>query len=108
MRCARMAQPRMGRRALLGGLALAVCLGRPALAQGTARVAVVGGGFAGATCARELRRAGLEVTLVEPNPTYTACPMSNAVIAGLRDLAQQRFGYDAVRREGVTVVHQAA
>jgi NADPH-dependent 2,4-dienoyl-CoA reductase/sulfur reductase-like enzyme len=103
-----MAGPRLDRRTLLGGLALVACPGRPVLAQGKARVVVVGGGFAGATCARELRRAGLEVTLVEPNPTYTACPMSNAVIAGLRDLAQQRFGYDAVRREGITVVHQAA
>jgi NADPH-dependent 2,4-dienoyl-CoA reductase/sulfur reductase-like enzyme len=104
---------RTDRRTLLqGGLALAAGahpVARPALAQaGAARVVVVGGGFAGATCARALRRAGLEVTLVEPNPTYTACPMSNAVIAGLRDLAGQRFGYDGLRREGVTVVRQVA
>jgi NADPH-dependent 2,4-dienoyl-CoA reductase/sulfur reductase-like enzyme len=71
-------------------------------------VVAVGGGFAGATCARELRRAGLEVTLAEPNPTYTACPMSNAVIGGLRELSLQRFGYGALRREGIAVVHQAA
>jgi NADPH-dependent 2,4-dienoyl-CoA reductase/sulfur reductase-like enzyme len=103
---------RTGRRALLkGGLTLAAASGlaRPSLAQGAAaRVAVVGGGFAGATCARELRRAGLDVTLVEPEATYVACPMSNAVVAGLRDLSAQRFGYDALRRERVTVVHQAA
>jgi NADPH-dependent 2,4-dienoyl-CoA reductase/sulfur reductase-like enzyme len=98
------------RRSLLEGLAVCLSTGliRPALAQGGARVVVVGGGFAGATCARDLRRAGVEVTLAEPNPTYTACPMSNAVIAGLRDLSLQRFGYDALRREGIAVLHQPA
>ena len=48
--------------ALLGAAAIA----RPTRAQSTGRVVVVGGGFAGATCARELRRGGIDVTLVEP------------------------------------------
>ena len=47
------------------------------------RVVVIGGGFAGASCARALQRAAWRVTLVEPSATYTACPFSNAVIAGL-------------------------
>ena len=62
---------------------------RPAVAQdGNARVVVVGGGFGGAACARALKRANprMAVTLVETNRTFTACPMSNAAIAGLRDL----------------------
>jgi len=82
----------------------------PALAQAKARVVVLGGGFAGTTCARELRRVEpqLTVTLVEVNPTYTACPFSNSVIAGLRDIAAQRFGYEAVRAEGVAVVQDQA
>ena len=57
----------------------------PAFAQGGApRVVVVGGGFAGASCARALRQADarIAVTLVEANPTFTACPLSNAVIGG--------------------------
>jgi NADPH-dependent 2,4-dienoyl-CoA reductase/sulfur reductase-like enzyme len=69
---------------------------------------VVGGGFAGATCARELRQGGLDVTLLEPQTTYTACPMSNAVVAGLRGIEGQHFGYDGLRQAGVDVVHQAA
>jgi len=93
---------RIPRRVLLGMLAA------PALAQSPPAVVVVGGGFAGASCARALRRNGLTVTLVEPNPTYTACPFSNAVIAGLRPMERQRFGYEAVRRDGIGVVHQAA
>ncbi len=86
----------------------AAALARPALAQGRAKVVVVGGGFGGATCARALRRAGLDATLVEAEETYTACPMSNAAIASLRPLEELRFGYGALRREGVSVVHQAA
>ena len=83
---------------------------RRAVAQGAAKVVVVGGGFAGATCARFLHRLDprIDVTLVEPNTTFTACPFSNAVVAGLRDIGDQRFGYRAVRAEGVGVVHAAA
>src|ERR1700722_17964393 len=67
----------------------ATLLPRPALAQNaTARVVVVGGGFAGATCARVLKRLDprIAVTLVEASQTFTACPFSNEVIAGLRDI----------------------
>lgn len=89
--------------------ASAVLLPRVVRAQGAARVVVVGGGFAGATCARELQRTGdVAVTLVEANPTFTACPFSNNVIAGLRHLREQQFGYEGLRRAGVAVVHQSA
>ncbi len=69
---------------------------------------VIGGGFAGATCARRLAAQGVAVTLVEPSPTYLACPHSNLVVAGLRGLEEQRFGYGGLREAGVTVVAQAA
>jgi sulfide dehydrogenase [flavocytochrome c] flavoprotein subunit len=98
------------RRAVLHGLALgaATLVARPAAAQGSPRVVVVGGGFGGVTCARVLQRSAIAVTLVEPNATYTACPVSNAVLAGLRPLQAQQFGYDAVRKDGVAVVQQSA
>jgi sulfide dehydrogenase [flavocytochrome c] flavoprotein subunit len=102
---------RTTRRAFLrSGAASAALLAAPALAQAKARVVVLGGGFAGAGCARALHRADprFEVTLIEPNPVFTACPFSNAVIAGLRDIAAQRFGYDAIRAEGIAVVHDQA
>jgi NADPH-dependent 2,4-dienoyl-CoA reductase/sulfur reductase-like enzyme len=75
----------------------------PAVAQGTSRVVVVGGGFAGSTCARELKRldSKLQVTMVEANPTFTACPFSNAVIAGLRELKAQQFTYEGVASDEV-------
>ncbi|NGM23005.1 FAD-dependent oxidoreductase [Roseomonas stagni] len=86
----------------------ALLLPAPVFAQARPRVVVVGGGFGGATAARSLHRAGIATTLVEASATYTACPFSNAVIAGLRGMAAQRFGYDALRAEGITVVHQRA
>jgi NADPH-dependent 2,4-dienoyl-CoA reductase/sulfur reductase-like enzyme len=71
---------------------------------------VIGGGFAGASCARALKSLDprLSVTLIEPNRTFTACPFSNGVIAGLRELSAQQFGYDKVNASGVTLVHARA
>jgi sulfide dehydrogenase [flavocytochrome c] flavoprotein chain len=82
----------------------------PSFAQSAARVAVVGGGFGGASCARALRRMDpkLQVTLIEPNRVFTACPFSNEVIGGLRDLEEQQFTYDRIAAEGVTVIALAA
>jgi NADPH-dependent 2,4-dienoyl-CoA reductase/sulfur reductase-like enzyme len=86
----------------------AMLLSAPALAQGRPRVVVIGGGFGGASCARALQGLGIGVTLVEPHATYAACPFSNSVIAGLRPMAAQLFGYDALRAQGIRVVQQAA
>jgi sulfide dehydrogenase [flavocytochrome c] flavoprotein chain len=101
---------RLTRRAFLSGSTSAGLLAAPALAQGRARVVVVGGGFAGAICARELQRAmpRAAVTLIEASPIFTACPLSNSVIAGLRTIGEQRFGYDALRAEGIAIVHDQA
>src|SRR5215213_9397099 len=94
----------------LGAAAATPFLSWPTFGQAAPRVVVVGGGFAGATCARAVKRdvPGAAVTLVEASPTFTACPFSNGVIAGLRDLAEQQFGYDGVRKDGVEVAIQPA
>jgi len=104
---------RTTRRAFLRGsasAASAALLAAPLMAQGGARVVVVGGGFAGAACARELQRAmpRAAVTLIEASPIFTACPFSNSVIVGLRAIAEQRFGWDALRAEGIAVLHDRA
>lgn len=101
------------RRAALRALGAAPLLGlgppaAPSLARTAPQVVVVGGGFAGATAARVLRRGGVAVTLVEPRDAYIACPMSNAVIAGLRPMEGQVFGYDGLRRDGIAVIHEPA
>jgi sulfide dehydrogenase [flavocytochrome c] flavoprotein chain len=101
---------RTTRRRFLLGSASAALLAAPVVAQGRTRIVVIGGGFAGAMCARELQRAipRAAVTLIEANPIFTACPFSNSVIAGLRVIGEQRFGYDALRAEGIAVLHDQA
>lgn len=104
-------RPVTRRNAVLGITAAAVALARPSIlhAQSTARVVVVGGGFGGAACARALKRAqpDLQIILIEPNAVFTSCPLSNEVIAGLRDIEAQQFGYDKLAAEGVTMISQA-
>lgn len=98
------------RRAFLGaGLALGlVPHGRAA--RMAPRLVVVGGGFGGATAARTLKRLmpSARVTLVEPNARYVSCPFSNLVVAGMRSMDEQTFGYDVLRQEGVNVVTDLA
>lgn len=96
----------LSRRVLLqSGLA---ALAMPALAQARPQVVVIGGGFGGAMAARALVARGIDATLVEANSSYTACPLSNAVIGGFRALDAQRFGYDKIAAFGVRLVPQMA
>jgi NADPH-dependent 2,4-dienoyl-CoA reductase/sulfur reductase-like enzyme len=95
----------------LGAAASAALLPRFSFAQGAApRVVVVGGGFAGASCARALRQADpkIAVTLVEANAAFTACPFSNAVIGGLRAIEAQQFTYERVAADGITIARGMA
>src|SRR5262249_56161968 len=96
----------------LGAAATASVLGpRRARAQASgSRVVVVGGGFAGASCARALRQADpkIAVTLVEPNATFTACPFSHSVIVGIRELSAQQFTYERVAADGITIARPSA
>jgi len=99
------------RQFLRSGAGAGALLSVPAFAQGSGRVVVIGGGFAGATCARFVKRlnAKLAVTLVETSRTFTACPFSNEVIVGLRDLKAQQFGYDKFAAgSGVTIAFATA
>src|SRR5262245_39653965 len=97
------------KRAAAGASAALLLL--PAIAQGAGgRVVVLGGGFAGTTCARFIKRIDprITVTLVEASRTFTACPFSNLVIAGLRELKAQEFGYEKLTIEGIEVAFATA
>ncbi len=105
----------MKRRDFIKLSAAAATLGNfaaPAFAQGARqRVVVLGGGFAGATCAKYLRiwSPSTEVVLVDSSPQFVSCPMSNRVINGtmsLRDLTRSRGGLAA--RYGVELVRGRA
>jgi NADPH-dependent 2,4-dienoyl-CoA reductase/sulfur reductase-like enzyme len=102
---------RITRRDVLRAAAASAVLPLPAIAQGAPpRVVVVGGGFAGATCARNVKALApnAQVMLVEASSVFTACPFSNGVIAGLRTLEDQQFNYTALGEAGVGVVLQSA
>jgi len=65
----------------------------------SAQVVVVGGGMAGTTVAKYLRLwggANLQVTLVDPDASYTSNILSNEVLTGARTLASLGYGRQAV------------
>jgi len=94
--------------AVAGG---AAALGFPQIALGANhKVVVVGGGAGGAIAAKYIKMMddAIEVTLVEANPTYYTCFMSNEVIGGDRDLATLQFDYGGLKARGIRVVHEFA
>jgi sulfide dehydrogenase [flavocytochrome c] flavoprotein subunit len=94
---------------IAGATTAVSAVGFPAIAAagGKKKVVIVGGGTGGATCAKYIRRGdpSIEVTLIEPNKHYYTCYLSNEVLSGARSLDSIRFGYDGLRKHGVTVVH---
>ncbi len=73
------------------------------------RVVVVGGGFAGATAARYLRRwSDCEVLLIEPNAAYHSCILSNLVLTGERSLDAITFNYANLKSKfGVNIIENS-
>jgi len=73
------------------------------------RVVVIGGGFGGGTTAKYLRMwsPDVRVTLVEPNPTYHSCVMSNLYYPGSIPLDFLQTSYDGLVRRGVDLVRDS-
>ncbi len=90
----------------LGGLMLAGCASTASGGPSIGRVVVVGGGYGGATAARYLKMWGgnIDVTMIERNPQFISCPMSNLVIGGHKQMPYITMGYDGLRAMGVKVV----
>lgn len=100
------------RRLIQGALAAfgAANLPLPAFAQTKARIVIIGGGFGGASAAKTLANLmpKAELTLVEANASYTACPFSNLVIGTDRALSAQTFSFDGLKALGVQVLQDRA
>jgi len=81
-----------------------------AIAQGAAKVVIVGGGAGGATVAHYLKKDApeLDVTLIEANPIYSSSFFSNLYIGGFRTLESLNHTYGGLKRIGVKVVHDTA
>jgi len=95
----------LGTAGLLSG-----CATGPAGA-GAAHVVVVGGGYGGATAAKHIRmfsEGRVRVTLIEPNPQFISCPISNLVIGGQRNMDFITHSYDNLqKRHGVRLVRDS-
>jgi sulfide dehydrogenase [flavocytochrome c] flavoprotein chain len=93
-----------------GAASSAALLSARALAQAAPHVVVIGGGFAGASTARAVKKADprVAVTLVESSRTFTACPFSNLVIGGLRELSAQQFDYAKIAGDGIQIAFTTA
>ncbi len=103
----------VSRRGLLQGVTMglgALALPIQAASQVRARIVIVGGGFGGASAARTLIQLlpSAEITLIEQNTRYTACPFSNLVIGTDRPLSAQEFTYETIQSSGVTVIAKRA
>lgn len=88
-----------------GAAALATTFSRPVLAA--PQMVIASGGFAGATCAKYLRKyaPGIAVTLVDRSSVHTACPGSNEVLVGLKNASALRRDVAALARgRGFTFV----
>ena len=83
----------------------------PQLALGSSHdVAVIGGGAGGAIAAKYIKMMdeSINVTLIEANPNYYTCFMSNEVIGDERDLASLQFSYDGLKARGIKMIHEMA
>lgn len=83
------------------GFAATKALPMPAIAQARPRVVVVGGGAGGLSVLRRLAadQAGkLDITLVEPQKTYTTCFYSNLYLGGIQPLEVIQHNYMAVAK----------
>jgi sulfide dehydrogenase [flavocytochrome c] flavoprotein subunit len=70
------------------------------------KVVIVGGGFAGSSCALALHRLSpaIDVTLIDPDDRYITCPMSNSALVGLRDINSISRSRRGLERAGVAYV----
>ena len=92
--------------------AIAGCASMGPRAASIGKVVVVGGGYGGATAAKYVRlysEGRVDVTLVETNPAFVSCPMSNLVLGGSKTLNDITVSYDRLaRNHGVRVVRDTA
>jgi NADPH-dependent 2,4-dienoyl-CoA reductase/sulfur reductase-like enzyme len=87
-------------------------LPRPALAQAKPKVVIVGGGAGGTSVLRRLvaeAKGAIDITLVEPQKTYTTCFYSNLYIGGVHTFELLQYDYDEIAAlPGVTLAEDMA
>src|ERR1044071_6437126 len=96
----------MKRRDLLKLAGAVSLVGCATTAPAKARVVVVGGGFGGATAAKYIRMWDPKIDggLVEREPSFVSCPISNLVLGGFTGMDDITRSIDSLQRHGVQVV----
>jgi NADPH-dependent 2,4-dienoyl-CoA reductase/sulfur reductase-like enzyme len=81
------------------------------LGQAKPKLVVIGGGPGGGTLAHYVQKdaaGAIDVTLVEPQRTFTTCFFSNLYVGGLRNFNSITFNYDKLNQRGVRMAHLMA
>jgi sulfite dehydrogenase len=76
-------------------------------AKGSGNVVVIGAGYGGTTAAKYIRMwsgGGVNVTLIERNPSFISCPLSNLVLGGTMAMDDITLKYDSIQKHGVKLV----
>jgi sulfide dehydrogenase [flavocytochrome c] flavoprotein chain len=111
------ANAQLGRRSFLQSSAALSLLGLGACATtaqlpAKAQVVVIGGGYGGATAAKYVRLLSdnkISVVLIEPNESFISCPISNLVVAGVKQIGDVTTSYEGLsKNHGITVVRDMA
>jgi sulfide dehydrogenase [flavocytochrome c] flavoprotein chain len=79
-------------------------------APAKARVVVIGGGFGGATAAKHIRMwdSSIDVVLIERDPEFVSCPISNLVLGGFASMKEITRDRSGLAKYGVQVVRDEA
>jgi len=98
----------LGQSAAVAGLAFGLNGQAQASSLKSAQIVVVGAGYGGATAAKYLRMFSnntAQVTLIEPNPEFISCPLSNLVVGGSQQLSALSVPYAGLaKNHGVKMV----
>ena len=104
---------------LLGSVFLSSCASLPSnkkkLISGTGKnigsVAIVGGGFSGASLARYLSilsNGRVTITLINKSKLFYSCPMSNLVLTGNKSAEYLSHEFSSLAKRGINVLHDEA
>ena len=80
-------------------------LASPALGANRPKIIIIGGGFGGISAATVLKtiQPDFDITIVTETDSFSTCPFSNLVIAGLRSLKSITFSYKNIAAQGISI-----
>lgn len=98
----------LGQSAALLGLSTGLVGLSRAQSLQSAKIVVVGAGYGGATAAKYLKlfsNNAAQVTLIEPNPSFISCPLSNLVVGGVEKIDALTTQYTGLEKNhGINMV----